>query len=151
MFRTLCRAISGVAVASALVAGLTVGTAGSASASTVDVSKIAKGENLQAGEWIARWVSNNQYLISLDMQSDGNLVEYKINQYGQKTVCWASNTQWSGATHADYQWDGNFVLYTDSGRAVWASNTQWGGGSTVDINWRGIVYVGTTPITGACV
>lgn len=42
-------------------------------------------------------------------------------------------------------------MYRDwSTRAVWASNTYGGGGSTVDINKFGVVYVGTTAITGPC-
>ncbi|GAA2064767.1 hypothetical protein GCM10009839_90400 [Catenulispora yoronensis] len=146
------RALVGVLSTSALLAGLTVGAAGQASADVADISHMAKGETLWGGEYIARWVSNNgnDYLDSFEMQYDGNLVLYRIGPYGWKQPCWATGTNGSGATHVTYQSDGNLVLYTNSGRAVWASDSQWGAGSTVDINWRGIVYVGVKPITGTC-
>ncbi len=110
------------------------------------------GQQLTAGQYIYRYnpVDSNKGW-ELDMQADGNLVEYAFdNSTGSKYACWASNTMNSGATHADYQADGNFVLYRGYGDPVWASNTVHGGGTTVDINSLGRIYVGTMPITWTC-
>ena len=63
---------------------------------------------------------------TLDMQTDGNLVEY--NASGQ--ALWATDT--SGHSGADLvmQTDGNLVVYSSSGQAVWASGTYGIGGGT---------------------
>ncbi|MEU9104486.1 hypothetical protein AB0D54_08975 [Streptomyces xanthophaeus] len=84
------------------------------------------------------------------MQTDGNLVEYKINRYGHSRVCWASNSNDGARNHAVYQHDGNFVVYGPSGQVMWASHTMGHAGETVDINASGAVYVGHTRISGAC-
>ncbi len=115
-------------------------------------SSLSRGESLYPGEYIQRLNNDGNRYLSLVMQSDGNLVEYVSADTlgGPYTACWASGTNGSGATRADYQSDGNFVVYTSNNAPVWASDTQWKAGSTVDINWDGIVYVGTTPISNAC-
>ncbi len=112
---------------------------------------ISKGDTLYPGDYIQTNNYFNDKPMILIMQPDGNLVEYEaFDAYGSSpwTACWASGTYGSGADHATYQSDGNFVVYTPSGHAAWASNTQWGGGTTVDINKYGVLYVGTTSIAG---
>ncbi|MEZ0090988.1 hypothetical protein [Streptacidiphilus sp. EB129] len=116
-------------------------------------SSLSRGDTLYAGGYIQSPNFFSGKAMILQMQSDGNLVEYVADDAqgdGPWRVCWASNTYGSGADHAAYQQDGNFVVYTPSGAPVWASNTQWGAGSTVNINPYGRVYVGTTPITTTC-
>ncbi|MEZ0092845.1 hypothetical protein [Streptacidiphilus sp. EB129] len=140
------------AVAAAIPMVMTIST-GNASADAFG-SQLTRGQQLTVGQYIYRYNpadSSNATGWELDMQADGNLVEYRFdNSTGNKYVCWASNTMNSGATHADYQADGNFVLYRAYGNAVWASNTMGGGGTTVDINSQGRIYVGTTPINWTC-
>ncbi|WP_052441332.1 hypothetical protein [Streptacidiphilus anmyonensis] len=138
--------IAAVAVA---IPALMLATSSSASASDRG-SSLRKGQTLYAGDYIWRLNNSGNAAVLLEMQPDGNLVEYvsidsSPTDAGQ--ACWATGTNGSGATHATYQSDGNFVLYTDSGRAVWASNTQGKSGNSVDINWRGIVYAGATAIS----
>ncbi|MFI2206084.1 hypothetical protein ACH47Z_36030 [Streptomyces sp. NPDC020192] len=115
---------------------------------------LGKGDTLYADSYIGRTVTvNSGNYVFLEMQSDGNLVEYLSSDAmggGPWRVCWASGTAGSGADHAIYQQDGNFVVYTPDNTPVWASNTQWKAGSTVDINGWGVVYVGTTPINNQC-
>ncbi|MGW7003872.1 hypothetical protein ACWGCW_13865 [Streptomyces sp. NPDC054933] len=117
-------------------------------------SSISRGDTMYPGDYIDR-VNDYQHEVMLVMQSDGNLVEYvstdPTSDPNPWKPCWASNTYGSGADHASYQQDGNFVVYTPNNTPKWASNTQWGAGSTVDINGNGVVFVGQTPITGTCI
>ena len=55
----------------------------------------------------------------LIMQSDGNLVLYRLSDY---KAIWYSNTANSGA-YAIMQYDGNFVVYTVNNVAKWSSQT----------------------------
>ena len=57
----------------------------------------------------------------LIMQSDGNLVLYRLSDY--KPI-WSSNTANSGASRALMQYDGNFVVYTANNVAKWSSETD---------------------------
>lgn len=136
-------------IAAAMAAVVVTGTAGSASAAHAYEEKLVKGEYLGFGEYIQRTTYSGDGYFRLIMQSDGNLVLYRVKySNGARKVCWASNTQYAGGTHVTYQQDGNFVMYPDwSTRAVWQSNTSGGGGSTVDINKFGVLYVGTTQIS----
>ncbi|MEW2136471.1 hypothetical protein AB0892_07670 [Streptomyces sp. NPDC005409] len=149
---TLRRTATTALATAALITGAILGGAGTASAHAYG-DRLYRGESLQPGEMIQRstWdpIANVQVWWRLVMQTDGNLVEYKINRYGQR-VCWATNTYPGSGNRAVYQHDGNFVVYNSSGTAVWASNTMNGAGETVDINTRGVVYVGHTPITASC-
>jgi hypothetical protein len=58
----------------------------------------------------------------LIMQSDGNLVLYRVSDY---RAIWSSNTANTGAYRAIMQYDGNFVVYTGTNVAVakWATHT----------------------------
>ncbi|MEZ0091775.1 hypothetical protein [Streptacidiphilus sp. EB129] len=139
--------IVGVAAA---IPMLMTATAGNASAAAYG-NTLSQGEQLTAGQWIAQNSSDPAVFWELDMQTDGNLVEYKTDHnQGTREVCWASNTMNSGATHVVYQRDGNFVLYTDSGTPKWASDTRGGGGSTVSFNYSGVIYVGYSQVAGGC-
>src|SRR5512144_1992408 len=88
------------------------------------------GSSLVVGDPLDRLTSNNDR-FSVVMQSDGNLVVY-FNP--RSRAVWASNSSGSGATSADLQDDGNFVLYRSDDVPVWASHTdgQGAGLSTRD-------------------
>jgi hypothetical protein len=58
------------------------------------------------------------------MQSDGNLVVYKITSGGWVYGGWHAATNGSGATAAYFQNDGNLVLYAGQGVAVWSTGTN---------------------------
>ncbi|MFH9723212.1 hypothetical protein ACH4M4_09595 [Streptomyces sp. NPDC017254] len=136
--------------AAAMAAVVVTGTAGSASAAHAYAEKLVKGEYLGAGDYIERMTYSGDGYFRLIMQSDGNLVLYRVKySNGDRKVCWASNTQYiGGGNYVTYQQDGNFVMYPRwSNTAVWHSNTYGGGGSTVDINKFGVLYVGTTQIS----
>ncbi|MFD9130471.1 hypothetical protein [Kitasatospora sp. NPDC059571] len=146
------RRTTGLLVAGAAAAAAVVGAAGTASADTT--TALYRGNTLNVGDSIVGTTGTSTW-YQLIMQADGNLVEYRWDgdptQGDQsRSVCWATNTYGSGANHATYQGDGNFVLYTPGGFAPWASNTAGGGGSTVDINSHGALYVGTKRISGGC-
>ncbi|WP_327250485.1 hypothetical protein [Streptomyces sp. NBC_01244] len=150
---TLRRAATTALATAALITGAILGGAGTASAQHQYGDRLNRGESLQPGEMIQRsiWdpIANLQVWYRLVMQTDGNLVEYKIHRYGQ-SVCWATNTYPYSGNYAVYQSDGNFVLYTSGGHALWASHTMGLPGETVDINRNGVVYAGHTPFTGSC-
>ncbi|MFD6892102.1 hypothetical protein [Streptomyces sp. NPDC059957] len=153
MLTKLRRTTTGAVALTALVTGLLLSGAGSASAQHQYGDRLYRGESLSPGESIQRSGMDGlgNYLVwRLVMQTDGNLVEYKMNRYATR-VCWASNTYTgSSGNRAVYQHDGNFVVYNPSGQAVWASHTMGHAGETVDINSSGVTYVGHTPISGAC-
>jgi len=57
------------------------------------------------------------------MQTDGNLVGYKTNQFIAQNAFWSSKT--NGRGHAPYravmQPDGNFVVYDKDNKALWST------------------------------
>jgi GH25 family lysozyme M1 (1,4-beta-N-acetylmuramidase) len=59
----------------------------------------------------------------LDLQADGNLVEY-----GNGRALWSTGTFSGAGSRLDVQRDGNLVLYAANGRAVWDTRT-YGSGS----------------------
>jgi YD repeat-containing protein len=59
----------------------------------------------------------------LTMQTDSNFVLYGNFGAGW-TPLWATATNATGAHHAEFQWDGNLVVYNSSA-AVWASGTYY--------------------------
>ncbi|WIB65313.1 hypothetical protein [Curtobacterium sp. MCBD17_040] len=62
----------------------------------------------------------------LDMQLDGNLVEY-----GNGRALWATGTSRYRGAHLALQADGNAVVYNTAGKAVWASGTSGKGSGVV--------------------
>ncbi|MFE3524823.1 hypothetical protein ACFXOD_24885 [Streptomyces sp. NPDC059161] len=147
MRRTIKMLIAGAAAAAAVV-----GVAGTASANTTNA--LSRGETLYAGDSIIGTTGSSTW-FQLIMQPDGNLVEYRwdgdpTEGAQSRKVCWASNSNGSGANHATYQGDGNFVVYTPDGHAAWASDSMGGAGSTVDINSRGFLYVGYKQLSWGC-
>lgn len=131
----------GVAAASYL------GIGGTASAAAGQDS-LLRGQSLYAGQQIQRDLPNG-WQLQLVMQGDDNLVEYLRFDDGSRLACWATGTYGVGwNAHAIYQYDGNFVVYSDDPNhpVLWASNTNGQPGSTVDMNINGVVYAGQKAI-----
>ncbi|GAB3158758.1 hypothetical protein GCM10027258_70700 [Amycolatopsis stemonae] len=110
---------------------------------------LLRGDVLAAGDYI----TSGDHNFTLEMQADGNLVEYWL--INGKHACWASNTNGWPGSYATYQRDGNLVVYTGGGEPLWASNTVGDRGTTVDISSGslqdyGSLYVGYTRIHYAC-
>ncbi|MQL95507.1 hypothetical protein Taro_028186 [Colocasia esculenta] len=91
--------------------------------------------------------SLTQGFFVLTMQGDCNLVLY----YGRRPV-WASQTYgWGPGCRATMQRDGNFVVYTATGRLLWASGTQRGLGNYVLVlkpDGNVVIYGGSVWATG---
>jgi len=79
---------------------------------------------------------NEQFF--LEMQPDGNLVEYEINN-GAVSVPWSSGTFGHGVSFLTLQTDGNLVVYqyNNGGGPIWASGTSGDGDSTLTLSNNG--------------
>jgi hypothetical protein len=56
----------------------------------------------------------------LEMQGDGHLVQYKLNDDGSRDIVWESNTNGhADEAYAWFQTDANLVVYTPDGQAKW--------------------------------
>lgn len=132
------------ALCALLMAPLATATANAAPAhpATYKGTSLFRGDVLGPGDNITS--ADGEF--SLDMQQDGNLVEYVGT--ADPYACWATNTSGQPGNYAIYQGDGNFVVYSGGGDAVWASNTVGDTGTTVDISTSlrqyGFLYVGNT-------
>ncbi|MGW4382479.1 hypothetical protein [Kitasatospora sp. NPDC004531] len=134
------------AVAVAAAAAVVVGGAGGAAANSTQ--GLLGGQSLNIGDSIVSNSSGSTW-FELVLQSDGNLVEYRWDG-GSRRACWATGTNGSGAHHATYQTDGNFVLYTQGGTALWSSNSAGTAVITVSITTSGWLLVGQKKITNGC-
>jgi hypothetical protein len=74
----------------------------------------------------------------LTMQSDGNLVLYRVDN---GSALWSSNTCGQPVTHAIMQADGNFVCYDANGHAHWATGTNGNPGAQLLIQDDGNLVV----------
>ena len=90
---------------------------------------------------------NGQFVLTF--QNDGDLVEYAAA--GQ--ALWASGTTNEGAVEADFQTDGNLVVYgtpNPDGSLVplWASGTGGNPGATLHVQDDGniVIYQGSSPL-----
>lgn len=151
MRKKLITGLTGIAALCALAVNpLTTATANAAPASpaTYRGTYLLRGDVMAPGDYITSRDGN----FRLEMQTDGNLVEYNNGAGGR--ACWASNTNGQPGSYATYQGDGNFVVYSGGGDALWASNTVGDSGTTVDIseNLRdyGSLWVGLTRIHLYC-
>ncbi|MFE0023315.1 hypothetical protein [Amycolatopsis sp. NPDC059021] len=151
MRKKLITRMTGIAALCALLMNpLTTATANAAPvrAATHLGTFLLRGDVMALGDYITSADGN----FRLEMQTDGNLVEY--NDAAGGIACWASNTNGRDAFYATYQRDGNFVVYTGSGDPLWASNTVGDRGSTVNISTAlldyGSLYVGQTRIHTYC-
>ena len=94
----------------------------------------------------------------LEMQSDCNLVLYHVTNALPGDALWHSDTSLSGTgCYADFQADGNFVVYDGSAQAKWASGTSGTSGAQLWMQPDGnmVIYNGagaplwTTSTTGS--
>lgn len=92
-------------------------------------------------------LNTNDSLVStngaykLVMQSDGNLVMYKVST-GSAT--WSSGTSGSGGVRAKFQTDGNFVIYKSSGTVAWQTNTSGKNGYKITMQGDGNLVIATS-------
>jgi hypothetical protein len=102
-------AVSTVLTLTFVWVGLTAALAGPAGATS---STLEPGQKLTAGQDLAAGP------YTLDMQTDGNLVEYD-----GATVLFASDTSGEPGNWVTMQTDGNLVVYSSSGKWRWQSGT----------------------------
>ena len=91
---------------------------------------LLQGETLSGGQSLSLGA------YSLDMQGDGNLVEY-----GPSGALWASNTSGDTGDSVTMQGDGNLVLYSSTNSPLWASNTSGNAGAYLMLGSDGTLRV----------
>ncbi|MFD0007862.1 hypothetical protein ACFVJ4_36365 [Streptomyces sp. NPDC127178] len=96
---------------------------------------IAGGTTLKAG-----W-SVQANLTRLVMQSDGNLVMYRLRD---GRAIWSTRTHGHPGAYAKMQTDGNFVIYDANNRFLWNSNTvSTGAWAVLENDGSFVVYKAT--------
>ncbi len=127
-----------------IVALVVIGLAG-ALLGVAPASAAAGTDKLGPDEWlfVDQSITSADGMLTLLMQSDGNLVLYLIGV----GPLWATNTVGSGADRLLMQSDGNLVLYNPSRGPVWASNTV-GESSTLILQNDGnlVIYRKSGPV-----
>ncbi|SDI97787.1 D-mannose binding lectin [Frankineae bacterium MT45] len=123
MFKVLIQRVANqaraVVVALTLVALSLVGVSSApGAAASAGSSQLADGETLQGGQGLLDDMGN----YTLNMQGDGNLVEYFGSQ-----VIWSSRTTGYPGARLTVQDDGNVVIYTAAQRAIWSTRTAGAG------------------------
>jgi hypothetical protein len=85
----------------------------------------------------------------LKMQPDGNLVLYKFKRDSggkitERNALWASNTGDRPGSRAEFQKDGNLVVYDIRERAMWASGSSGQGATEMKLQSDGnlVIYAG---------
>lgn len=91
-------------------------------------STIEPGTRLYTGHSLCS--SDHRYMLS--MLPNGNLALY--DQGNDSRRLWVSGTYGNKGVYAEFQSDGNFVLYDQYGRAVWASDTWRHPGGTLSVS-----------------
>jgi pseudomonalisin len=103
----------GSTVAALVVAGMALGAA---PASAADVPPtLQSGLGLHPGGAITS--HGNQYVLL--MRTDGNLVELAGDR-----VLWSTGTNGNPGASFTVQWDGNAVVYSNTGKALWSTQTS---------------------------
>ena len=89
----------------------------------------------------------------LEMRSDCNLVLYSFENGTPGGILWQSNTTGAGNNcYADFQADGNFVVYDNIGQYLWASGTSGTSNAELRLQADGNLVVyngGNQPLWGA--
>ena len=83
-------------------------------------------------------VKSNNQCFSLNAQSDGNFVLYKLSN-GQ--ALWNTSTYGRNVKQTIFQTDGNLVIYNTSNQPVWASNTDRRGATQLIVQDDGNVVM----------
>lgn len=74
----------------------------------------------------------------LELQSDGNLVEYRHTE-GHDVAMWATGTRSTTPTTLQFQSDGNVVLRNAAGKALWSTGTAGRPAAYFDVYGNGQV------------
>jgi hypothetical protein len=75
--------------------------------------------------WASTYLFPGQQIVSpscnavLQMQTDGNLVDYTYDYQGYRSALWASNTAGVSGAYAIMQADGNFVVFDANHNGRW--------------------------------
>jgi hypothetical protein len=120
-------AMGATVTAAAVATGLAVTTGQAAAAGGVAVA----GRVLHAGNSVV--APNGMY--SLEMQSNGDLVEYARGH----VAVWSTGTAGEPGNYAIMQTDGNFVIYGSAGQVRWNTQTWGYGGSHLAVQGDGNV------------
>ena len=124
------------ALVGAAICGIGLTGATLAAAGTAQPDRVAVNEQLNQGERITS--PDGRY--TLEMQSDGNLVEYGPGH----VAVWATGTSPGAGAIARLQPDGNLVVIASGNHPVWASNTSGTQGATLELqNDANLVLYGT--------
>ena len=86
------------------------------SASTQTTDALFAGQILYAGQYIQS--SNGMYTAI--MQSDGNFVIYRGNNFIAANASAATMTHGNNNAYFAFQFDGNIVVYNQSNKAIWS-------------------------------
>ncbi|GIG30835.1 hypothetical protein Cma02nite_34350 [Cellulomonas marina] len=135
-----------------LVAGaLAVVTCVPPAAAAASDDELIPGDTLVANQGVHQSALmppfNERYAEShLEMQSDGNLVLYRLDRYtGMDYADWQTGTSGHPGAYLALQSDGNAVVYTaDGGQALWQSGTAGQAGARLTLQPDGnlVVYAG---------
>lgn len=128
---------AGRLAAGLLVVAVAVPLLLAAPASAAVGSELGSGGRLNGGGELAAGG------YTLNMQTDGNLVEY----HGSAVV-WASGTPGQPGNFLVMQTDGNLVVYSSSGAWRWQTTTVGHAGARLDLQTGGnvVVYSGATAV-----
>ncbi len=110
-----------------------------AAPATAATSSLSSGSRLNSGGSLVAGA------YTLNMQTDGNLVEY----HGSSVV-WDSNTAGQAGNYLIMQTDGNLVVYSSGGAWRWQTATNGHSGARLELQTDGntVVYGGSTPLWG---
>src|SRR5579875_1548958 len=106
---------------------LVAALAAPATAAASDV--LITGQTLSAGQALAS--DDGHYVLT--MQSDGNLVLYRVNAPASLSALWSSHTSRDVGDHAALQADGNLGVFDASGQTIWSSNSYSPGCTNLDL------------------
>lgn len=104
---------------------------------------------LKVGTVYSNGFSWENGIYTMTMQGDGNLVIYQNNRSrNSRTSIWSSNTGKNNGAKLWVQYDGNLVIYSESGNKVlWSAKTNYRN-AIPDINGREIAYNSENKIIG---
>jgi outer membrane protein assembly factor BamB len=97
---------------------------------------LSSGQELTAGQSI----TSPKGKFTLDMQSDGNLVEYDASN----NPVWASGTSGNPGAYAVMQGDGNLVVYSSSNAPLFATGTNGNPGAYLVLGDDGELVVNSS-------
>jgi hypothetical protein len=148
-FRLRRALLTAAAAAAFIMPAFTLGAAADAHAAAMVTGRfdaINKGTTLEPGDYIYVYPNGGDGdLVTLRMQTDGNLVESSDNT----DICFATHTNGNSGAYATYQSNGALIVLSETGRPLWSSGPT--SGTTVSLNENnGSFYVGTKFFAGPC-